>query len=274
MIRPERTRFPLATVLRTMLLQMLLCAFACTALAAEPAGNVCVQCHDAQPGRLGEPVAEWRGSIHAENGIFCNSCHGGDPKDAAYAMSPDRGFLGKPKQDDIPAFCGRCHVGVLESFKSSAHGKALGKGGPTCVTCHGNHKVLKASLELINEKSCSRCHPFERAKLIREAMAATEARIVTTDRSIAAFKDRGVDTSQLEQRLFAGRNRFHTLSHVLDANTIAGSTREINADLDAIDSAIRTFADLERKKKLLGTAAIAVALLAALLLRLYRRTFE
>lgn len=264
--------FVKAVVASTILL--LWCCGATLATAAGPAEIVCIQCHGTQTGRLGEPVAQWRGSIHAENGIFCNNCHGGDPKDAVNAMSPARGFLGAPKEYDIPGFCGRCHVGVLASYQLSAHGKALGKGGPTCVTCHGNHLVQRASLGLINEKSCSRCHTFERARLIKEAMSAVEARIVAVDREIARFKGRGADTSQLEQRLFASRNRFHTLSHVLDVPKIASSTRGINADLDVIDAAIRKIAEMDQVKKLTGAVAIALALLAALLLTLLRRTFD
>ena len=159
------------SVLHSMILLLLTAlAFTTPAPAAAQEEIVCIQCHGALTGKLGDPVKLWRGSIHAENGIACNDCHGGDPKDLVNAMSPSRGFLGVPKEKDIPAFCGRCHVGVKNDYLQSAHGKALGKGGPTCVTCHGNHQVVKASLDIINEKRCTQCHSFERARIIREAM--------------------------------------------------------------------------------------------------------
>lgn len=240
----------------------------------EPPANVCVQCHGVQPGRLGEPVAQWRGSIHAENGIFCNGCHGGDPKDAANAMTPARGFLGKPKEVDIPGFCGRCHVGVLENYRASAHGRALGHGGPTCVTCHGNHRVVKASIDLINEKSCSRCHSYERAKLIREAMLDVDARIVATDAEIVKLKQKGFDTKLMEQRLFAARNGFHTLFHEVDIDKIKNQTGTIRNELQQVIAEQQKIARAEQQKKLIGAGAIALALMAALLLTLYRRTFE
>ena len=94
---------------------------------------VCITCHSALPGKYSEPVKLWQGSIHAENGIACNACHGGDPKDAANAMKKERGFLGAPKYNDVPAFCGRCHVGVLKDYLASGHGRALATGGPNCV---------------------------------------------------------------------------------------------------------------------------------------------
>lgn len=244
------------------------------ASAAAQTGNVCIQCHGSQTGRLGKPVELWRSSIHADNGIVCDNCHGGDPKDAANAMSPARGFLGVPKEMDIPGVCGRCHVGVLNDYLASPHGKALGRGGPTCVTCHGNHLVKKATIDLINEKNCTRCHDFERARRIRESMMQTESRLVAIDRRIEEFKERGVDTSQMEKKLFAARNRFHTLFHELDAARLKGETSAIDSELDKLLLSIKEIDETDRKKRLAGVVAIAGALLAALLLRLYMKTFE
>ena len=275
MIRSTRIPQVRSFLRHSALLLALICLIPAQALAAEePPANVCIQCHGAQPGRLGEPVAQWRGSIHADNGILCNGCHGGDPRDAANAMNPARGFLGKPKEREIPGFCGRCHVGVLENYRASAHGKALGQGGPTCVTCHGNHRVVRASLELINEKSCSRCHSYERARQIREAMQEIEARIVATDGEIVQLKQKGFDTKLLEQRLFAARNDFHAMFHEVDLQRIKNQTGKIGDELQKLASALQEVARTEQKKKLIGAGAIALALLAALLLTLYRRTFE
>ena len=133
--------------------------------------SVCLQCHAALEGRLSAPVSAWRTSIHAQNGISCPDCHGGDPTDFAMAMDLERGFVGVPKYDEVPAFCGRCHVGVKEDYLHSAHGKALNSGGPQCVSCHGNHSVNQASLELINPTACSRCHEFGRADEIKQPWA-------------------------------------------------------------------------------------------------------
>jgi len=235
---------------------------------------VCIQCHGKLPGKYGEPVRLWRGSIHAENGINCDSCHGGDPKDSANAMSPARGFLGVPKERGIPAFCGRCHVGVLKDYLTSLHGKALGKGGPTCVTCHGNHRIVKATLELINEKSCSRCHTFQQAEKIRTAMAATEKRILAIDAGIAAFKQQGIDTDRLEKGLFAIRNNFHSLFHTVDTARVLAESTRIQAELQKLADLLGGIDAVQRKRKLVGVLAVAGALLAALLLHLLRKTYD
>jgi len=235
---------------------------------------VCVQCHAKLPAKYSEPVKLWQGSIHAENGIACNSCHGGDPKDAANAMSPARGFLGAPKEAAIPAFCGRCHVGVLKDYLSSLHGKALGNGGPTCVSCHGNHNVVKASLDLISEKSCSRCHSFKQAEKIKAAMTETENMILTIEVRTAGFKQQGIETDRLEKGLFAVRNSFHSLFHTVDTGHVVAESGRIQAELKKLENSLNGIDDQLRKRKLIGAGAVAGALLAALLFYLLRKTFD
>ena len=114
--------------LLTGLAMVFVISMGCGTVQAED--TVCITCHGGLPGKYGEPVKLWKGSIHSENGITCNACHGGDPKDAANAMKKERGFLGAPKYNDVPQFCGRCHVGVLKDYQASAHGRALSTGRP------------------------------------------------------------------------------------------------------------------------------------------------
>lgn len=242
--------------------------------AAGPAEIVCITCHGKLPGKYGEPVKLWQGSIHAENGINCSGCHGGDPADSANAMSPARGFLGAPKERDIPAFCGRCHIGVEKDYRASAHGRALGRGGPTCVTCHGNHRVVKASLELINETSCSRCHAYERARLIREAMQRTEGMIAALEEKIAAFRGRGVDTDRLEKGLFALRNSYRSLFHNVNVALVKEESARIQGELQGLERELQGLDAVERKRKLAGAGVVAGALLAALLFHLLKKSYD
>jgi hypothetical protein len=244
------------------------------AAQTEQPETVCIQCHSALPDKLGAPVKLWRKSIHAENGISCNRCHGGDPKNAADAMNRSRGFLGAPKEAEIPAFCGRCHPGVMNDYLASAHGKALGKGGPTCVTCHSNHQVLRASLDLINEQSCSRCHSFERARIIKAAMQQTEGYIVNIDQRIRGFQTSGVDVDRLAKGLFAVRNRFHTLFHEVNVAKVKAESSRINADLVKVDKDLQVIEAGMAKRKLAGGIAVGFALLLALLFHLLKKTYD
>jgi formate-dependent nitrite reductase cytochrome c552 subunit len=235
---------------------------------------VCLTCHSALPEKYSQPVKLWKGSIHEENGIACNACHGGDPKDAANAMKKERGFLGAPKYNDVPEFCGRCHVGVLKDYLASGHGRALATGGPNCVVCHGNHHIVKASLELINEKACSRCHSYERAKIIRAAMQETEATIVAIDGRIKGYKEIGADTERLEKELFATRNRFHTLFHNVDVKRVTDESVGIKSDLQKIETALTALDKQRQRRKVGGAVVVAIALVAALLAHRLRKTFD
>jgi hypothetical protein len=77
-------------------------------------------------------------------------------------MTAERGFIGVPDYAEVPAFCGRCHVGVEEDYRASLHGQVVEFGGPNCVSCHENHAVQVATIDLINEVSCSRCHSYDK----------------------------------------------------------------------------------------------------------------
>jgi hypothetical protein len=245
-------------------------AFAQMTAATE---SVCLSCHAG----LGEeeysrPVTLWRGSIHAENGITCHGCHGGNPTDAANAMNPEQGFLGVPSEEEIPAFCGRCHVGVLKDYLTSQHGQALGSGGPTCVTCHGSHQIVKATLELINEQLCSRCHSFERARLIKMTMGVIDGRITNLDTRIINLKQEGIAVDRLEKGLFAARNRFHSLFHTVDMQVVERESEHIQAELKPLEEALREIDETQRQRRIVGVFVVLGALFLALSAYLFRKS--
>lgn len=129
-------------------------------LAAGEADNTCVLCHSALPEPLNAPVEAMQHDVHAQKGLTCVDCHGGDATAMdETSMSPEKGFRGRPKHAEIPAFCGRCHAdGVymrrfnpslptdqLQQYWISVHGQRLQLGDQkvaTCVSCHGAHGIL------------------------------------------------------------------------------------------------------------------------------------
>ena len=239
------------------------------ALAAAPQVIVCIQCHAAQPGRLSQPVILWRNSIHAEHGITCNACHGGDPMDAANSMNPASGFRGVPAPTSIPALCGGCHMGVTRHYMNSAHGMALGRGGPTCVTCHGSHGIISASLALINKQNCSTCHTFDKALAIRRAMVKTDGMLKAIEKRIKVLKSQGIETDPLEKKLFSLRNRFHAMFHSLDVTLIRQESAHIQAELEKSNGAGGVGTGY-----LVGVLAVGWALLAALLFSLIKKNID
>ena len=156
---------------------------AISSLAHGQKKNSCLECHIKLEGRLGDPARRISTDIHLSRGLACNDCHGGDPSadDKGAAKDPRKGFIGKPKTTDIPAFCGKCHsdanlmkkfnpslrVDQEREYASSVHGKLL-KGGDqkvaTCISCHGVHGIRAVTDPLSSvyaanvAETCSKCH--------------------------------------------------------------------------------------------------------------------
>lgn len=267
------------TMLRRGVPTLVLLGFALAAAAwAEEAPTrpetVCLQCHGVQSGRLGEPVGLWRESVHAANAISCHDCHGGDPADPVNAMSPERGFLGVPQPQGIPAFCGRCHVGVQEDYLASAHGQALGRGGAQCVTCHGNHRVLAASPALINSRDCSRCHEYGRAEEIGRAVARVEERVRQFEERLAGLRRIGVAVKDPADRLFSLRNDFRRLFHSVEVERVKSETGRFDRRLDQLEQELAAIDTELRWRKTVGAALTALLVLAGVVLLLVRKTYE
>jgi len=124
------------------------------------ADNACVQCHRNQAGRSAEIVdLEWTKSVHYENSVACDGCHGGDAsvkreqfldedalKQAAHlsrnpeflALQAAEGrFVGRARGRSVSYLCGRCHQEIMEKHLGSPHGNF---GDPSCLFCHGRRK--------------------------------------------------------------------------------------------------------------------------------------
>ena len=145
----------------------------------------CIECHiKLEDTRLSAPAKLFDNDIHKSRGLSCNDCHGGDPNDDSKegAKNPAKGFLGKPKTLDIPAYCGKCHsdanlmkrfnpslrVDQEKEYYSSVHGKLLKEKGEvrvaTCISCHSVHGIRAPGDPLSSvypsnvADTCAKCH--------------------------------------------------------------------------------------------------------------------
>jgi hypothetical protein len=118
--------------------------------------------------------------VHAERGIRCHDCHGGDPAARVLPAGHRGRFVGKPDKVAIVALCGSCHsdpnrmrqygleTGQAAEFRTSRHGLLLlGRrdvNAPTCTDCHDAHTILRPDDARSNTHptnipaTCARCH--------------------------------------------------------------------------------------------------------------------
>src|SRR5579863_9776022 len=73
--------------------------------------NSCVDCHSVLPDKLGVTQETFSHDIHAQKGLTCVSCHGGDASsdDPTQAMNKKSGWKGHIDRRQIPQMCGSCH---------------------------------------------------------------------------------------------------------------------------------------------------------------------
>ena len=244
----------------------------------ETESNACIDCHssDIMSKEFQNIVQAWKRSWHYQNNVSCQDCHGGDPKDATMSMSHQRGFVGAPKYADIPAFCGKCHIGILRNYLESGHGKALqttGKG-PNCVTCHDSHNIQKANIDIINEGKCTKCHTYERAKTMKQALFSTENKIKDINNELEKLKTEGMYVGNEKRELFSTQAEFRTLFHTIDADLVKQSTDDFTAKLNIIDKKIKnSFAELKFRKDFsafLALISIGLSIVVLMLSKTYK----
>jgi nitrate/TMAO reductase-like tetraheme cytochrome c subunit len=216
--------------------------------------SACVECHtsEAMPVELRSIPQEWQLSWHYQNDVSCHDCHGGDSTDATMSMSHKRGFTGTPKYTEVPEQCGKCHIGILEHYVESGHGKALKEtgDGPNCVTCHGAHNIQQVSIDIINAQRCSKCHSYDRAKMMKQALFLTDEKIEKIDEDLKQLRLKGVYPEKEEKRLFDTQAKFRTLFHSIDVARVKSETDFYTEQLDSIEADVqKTYDQLAFRRK-------------------------
>src|SRR5581483_4934391 len=155
----------------------------CAGIALGQTKNSCLDCHSALPDALGVTGDKFSQDIHAQKGLTCASCHGGDPSsdEPDKAMNRKAGWKGKIERKQIPELCGSCHsdpaymrqhnpglrTDQLSQYRTSVHGKRLAAGDTkvaVCTDCHSVHDIRppadsRSTVNPVNvATTCSRCH--------------------------------------------------------------------------------------------------------------------
>jgi cytochrome b subunit of formate dehydrogenase len=105
-------------------------------------------------------------SIHgralSEKGLIvapsCADCHG------AHNISRSVDPVSPVNKANIAKTCGKCHVGIEETYEKSIHGQLLARGderAPVCTDCHTAHDIEKANtahFKQVSDERCGTCH--------------------------------------------------------------------------------------------------------------------
>jgi predicted CXXCH cytochrome family protein len=106
----------------------------------------CLKCH------TNKNVKDYTTSTHSKRNVGCDACHksGHDVK--------------KISKAEVSQVCGTCHGNHQKDFNNSIHqtvSKNGNKNAPTCIDCHGSHKIVGSKLS-IESQSCLKCHLDEK----------------------------------------------------------------------------------------------------------------
>ena len=149
--------------------------FLSTGTASAEEKDSCVECHQDRDflvtnKKLYEYFEQWTASIHKQEEVTCNDCHGGDPAASGKEQAHGKGVGVSDAASgiyykNVPETCGQCHDDVLAGFRESDHYQQIEKEkdeeqGPTCVTCHGSINVSILDVNSV-EAACARCHNEE-----------------------------------------------------------------------------------------------------------------
>ncbi len=209
------------------LISALVFSFVQVVYAEEPSSNSCVVCHkNLEPGQKTDNLTglaktnyeNWLKSKHAQVGVTCEKCHGGNPD----VSDKENAHIGvKPAKDEnstvyfrnVPTTCGKCHTNELDHFKNSMHYQRLQalKQGPTCDTCHRYHTFKVLSTDEF-QNLCSTCHNEkgtgiapsdapEKAKLALENVENLRKEITAVEDQIQKAKLEKKDTTDAEKDL-------------------------------------------------------------------------
>lgn len=209
----------------------------------------CIACHRdpswlVTERKLYDYYRDWERSIHAQEGVTCSECHGGDP-DAPSREEAHQGMWGESRPEsavhfsNVTATCGSCHGDVEEAYRTSAHFEHLEaakdeRQGPSCVTCHDSMNTLTLDVTTV-EQTCGICHGGDsenHPEVPREARAALN-RFLSIDRFQRYVERRG---DSMETRLFLEgirdrRRELSVLWHTFDLERIDAETVAILKEL-------------------------------------------
>ncbi len=134
--------------------------------------ETCAECHT-NPEKIrkyglaaAHIIQSYRGSAHGK-GMFdsglsisatCSDCHG------AHGVRAKSDPAAMTASANLPSMCSKCHLGILNDFEKSTHGRLWRSGdprAPNCATCHNSHDIQSPTHAGVQKQildQCGNCH--------------------------------------------------------------------------------------------------------------------
>ena len=174
----------------------------------------------------------------------CVTCHGN------HGATP-------PGTREVGQVCGKCHVRQEELFQKSPHAGLLASGKfHECISCHDNHAIQKASVELFSQ--CATCHADQAKPLaVRDNLVAVLKRSKSEfEQAGARVKEastRGLATDEEELLLGEAKTevtQLEALQHTLTPDQLAPVAARSANTVGQINRGIEGLERVERWKRL------------------------
>ncbi|MDR7522265.1 MAG: cytochrome c3 family protein [Armatimonadota bacterium] len=236
--------------------------------------GTCARCHaDArymQP--YGIPItqyAEYQASVHGEallqrgskQAPACNDCHGN------HGAVP-------PGVESVANVCAQCHASQRDLFVRSPHRVPFeGMGLAQCTACHGTHKILRPTDEMVGAAPpavCAQCHaPGSKgaaaATAIRSALEDLKQALQAATQVVALAEHAGMDMTDAklplndaQTQLILARNLVHSLSL---REVQSAATEGVGLARRAADLGLAALDEIAFRRRGLVVALVVIAVL-------------
>jgi predicted CXXCH cytochrome family protein len=196
--------------------------------------QTCATCHSdsVRMKPYGIPVDQYESYATSVHGIAllekndvgapaCNDCH-------------DNHGAVPPGVQSVSQVCGTCHALNAELFSQSPHKKAFdSRKLPECETCHGNHRIVAATDDLLGPQPpavCARCHSaqenvlgYDAAGTMRSAVDSLSWMEIHARTLIEEAEQKGMEVSEAKFKLRSVRQarlESRTTIHAFDAKRL------------------------------------------------------
>lgn len=239
--------------------------------------QTCGRCHSSEDymkayGIPVNQVDDYKQSVHARallekkdlSAPVCNDCHGN------HGASP-------PEVTSIAFVCRQCHPSAGDLFSQSPHKPAFdGLGISECEACHGNHKILAPSDEMLaagRNDVCSQCHdagtePYDAGLRMKKGLDDFVASFQRGQDLLTRAEKQGVEVSEPKFKLQEASTALilvRNLTHGLSLSDMEGKLKEgdrVIEEVKALGQAALREAKFRKTGLIVATAFIFLLALA------------